>query len=155
MTAKNPPNEAATTKIDWPTLIAAATQAREGAYAPYSRFQVGAALLTKDGTIVPGCNVENRSYGLCLCAERLAVSRAVSEGRRDFVAIAVVTDCSPPGMPCGMCLETLTEFAPDLPVMCSNPAGEQRLHTLRQLHPTPFEWPEDELPLGSDDGPSS
>lgn len=140
------PHPSTTDAIDWPALIEAAKLAREGSYSPYSRFAVGAALLTADGTVYTGCNVENRSFGLCLCAERLAVTRAVADGARDLRAIAVVTDCSPPGMPCGMCLETLSEFAADLPVVCVNLAGEKRRHTLRQLHPTPFAWP-DELPL--------
>ena len=133
--------------MDWTPLIEAARQAREGAYAPYSRFKVGAALLTSDGTVFTGCNVENRSYGLCLCAERLAVGKAVAAGAKEFSAIVVITDCSPVGMPCGMCLETLTEFAPDLPVLCINLDGERREQGLRDLHPSPFTWP-DNLPLG-------
>lgn len=135
--------------MDWDALIDAARVAREGSYSPYSRFRVGAALLTEDGTVYTGCNVENRSYGLCLCAERLAVAKAVAAGATNFKAIAVITDCSPAGMPCGMCLETLTEFAHDLPVVCTNLDGERRIHNLRELHPTPFEWP-DNLPLDDD-----
>ncbi|MEO1086024.1 MAG: cytidine deaminase [Acidobacteriota bacterium] len=89
--------------MDWDALFDAARAARERAYAPYSRFQVGAALLTGDGTLIPGCNVENRSFGLCICAERTAVSSAVAAGHREFVAVAVVTDTAPPAVPCGMC----------------------------------------------------
>lgn len=129
--------------MDWDALYQAAAEARQRAYAPYSKFLVGAALLTADGTIITGCNVENRSFGLCICGERNAVAQAVARGHREFLAIAVVTDCSPPGMPCGMCLETLTEFAGDLPVMAANPAGERRHFQLRELHPSPFQWPEE------------
>ncbi len=132
--------------MDWQTLYQAALDARLRAYAPYSKFLVGAALQTSDGTIVTGCNVENRSFGLCICAERTAVAKAISQGYDEFVALAVVTDCSPAGLPCGMCLETLTEFAKDLPILAGNLEGEKRHVTLRQLHPSPFEWP-DNLPL--------
>lgn len=133
-----------TAAIDWPALVEAATRARERAYAPYSRFQVGAALLTDDGEVIGGCNVENRSFGLCICAERTAVTRAVVKGRRTFRAIAVVTDTSPPALPCGMCRETLREFAPGpLPILVANLDGEQKLHDLDELHPSPFQWPDD------------
>lgn len=124
-------------------LIDLARNARERAYAPYSRFLVGAALLTTDGTVFTGCNVENRSFGLTICAERTALVQAVAQGHRDFKAIAVVTDVSPPAVPCGMCLESLTEFARDLPVIVANIDGEHHEYRLRELHPTPFEWPED------------
>lgn len=128
--------------MDWDHLYQVAREARESAYAPYSRFKVGAALLADDGTVYSGCNVENRSFGLCICAERTAVAKAVSEGRKTFKAIAVVTDCSPPAAPCGMCRETLAEFASDLPVLVANVQGERREHRLSDLHPTPFKWPE-------------
>lgn len=125
--------------IDWDLLIRAAIEARERAYAPFSRYQVGAALLADDGRVITGCNVENRSYGLCICAERTAIVKAVESGRRRFRAIAVVTTSSPPALPCGMCRETLNEFAPDgLPVMVANLEGERALHELRELHPAPF-----------------
>lgn len=126
--------------MDWQPLYDAAREARERAYAPYSHFLVGAALLTDDGQIITGCNVENRSYGLTICAERTAVAAAVAAGHRRLRAIAVVTDASPPAMPCGMCRETLNEFAPDLPVLVANLAGERRETTLRDLHPAPFEF---------------
>ena len=127
--------------MDWDQLYDIAREAQQRAYAPYSRFQVGAALLTGDGTIFAGCNVENRSFGLCLCAERLAVSSAVASGHKDLRAIAVVTSCSPPAMPCGMCLETLSEFSQDMPILVANPDGERREYTLREIHPQPFQWP--------------
>lgn len=132
--------------IDWDLLYQAALEAREQAYAPYSSFKVGAALLLKDGSVVTGCNVENRSFGLCICAERTAVAKAVASGQKEFEALVVVTDCSPAGMPCGMCLETLNEFARDLPILSANLNGERSSYRLRQLHPTPFEWP-DNLPV--------
>lgn len=132
--------------MNWDALYQAAYDVRLEAYAPYSKFLVGAALQTTDGTIFTGCNVENRSFGLCICAERTAVAKAVSQGVRKFSALAVVTDCSPAGMPCGMCLETLTEFAKDLPILAGNVDGERTMYSLRQLQPTPFEWPEN-LPL--------
>lgn len=136
-----------TTSIDWDSLYQAARDARERAWAPYSGFLVGAALLAEDGTIWTGCNVENRSYGLCICAERTAIAKAVSEGRRRFLAIAVVTDTSPPATPCGMCRETLNEFAPvDLPVLVANLDGERAELRLRALHPSPFVLPDASTP---------
>ncbi len=128
--------------MDWDHLYTAARDARERSYSPYSEFQVGAALVTADGTVFTGCNVENRSFGLCICAERTAVAAAVAAGHRELIALAVVTDCSPAAVPCGMCLETLTEFASDLPILVANVDGDRRRLTLRELHPTPFEWPE-------------
>ncbi len=140
--------------MDWQPLIDAARDARERSYSPYSRFKVGAALLmddgTPDGALFAGCNVENRSYGLCICGERNAVAQAVAAGYQTLRAVAVVTDTSPPALPCGMCLETLTEFAKDdIPVIATNLAGARVEVTLRQLHPFPFEWPE-ELEAGND-----
>jgi cytidine deaminase len=131
--------------IDWDPLVAAAGAARRHAHAPYSGFAVGAALRTAEGAVFAGCNVENRSYGLTICAERNAVTSAVAAGCRDPVAIVVLTPTSPPSPPCGMCLETLREFAADLPVLLTNPAGERVELALSQLLPVPFELP----PLGS------
>lgn len=102
--------------IDWDRLFSAACAARENAYAPYSRYRVGAALLTSDGRVVGGANVENASYGLCHCAERNAIGTAVAEGVRRFEALVVVTQSSPPAMPCGMCRQVLSEFPPSFPV---------------------------------------
>lgn len=116
----------------------AALRARERAWAPYSRFLVGAALLCEDGSIVEGCNVENVSYGLCLCAERTAVGTAVASGRRRFAAIAIATASSPPSPPCGMCRQVLAEFCPDLPIVCVNTAGERLRTTLREIFPGTF-----------------
>lgn len=120
-------------------LIAAARQARERAFAPYSRFPVGAALLTRAGDIVTGCNVESAVYGLTMCAERVAVFKAVSEGLHDFTHAAVVaaTDALTP--PCGACRQVLWEFGGDLTVVLANLAGTRRVLSLRELLPEPFD----------------
>jgi cytidine deaminase len=122
--------------MDYENLIAEAMKAREKAHAPYSRFAVGAALLAKSGRIYTGCNVENASYGLSTCAERVAVFKAVSEGERDFEAIAVVTEKGVP--PCGACRQVLMEFGEDIQVIVANGAGEYRVFTLRELLPEAF-----------------
>ena len=127
--------------IDWQPLLDAARQARARAYAPYSGFQVGAALLMEDGAIVAGCNVENRSYGLTICAERGALSAAVAQGHGRPRAIAVLTDTSPPSAPCGMCRESLQELAAGAPVLLANTAGERVETTVSELLPMPFVLP--------------
>jgi cytidine deaminase len=107
-------------------LLARAREVRANAYAPYSRFHVGAALLAADGRIFTGCNVENASYGLANCAERVAIGKAVSEGAREFLAIAVTgPDDTAPTAPCGACRQVLYEFGPELPLIMpsSNPDG--------------------------------
>ena len=130
--------------MDWQPLIRAATEARERAYARYSGFKVGAALATANGRIFSGCNVENKSYGGTVCAERVAVGSAVAAGDPTPVAIAVVTDTSPPSLPCGLCLQVLAELAaPDLPIRLVNPAGEARDFRLDELLPHPFVLPGD------------
>lgn len=96
--------------MDWDELVKAAWQAREAAYAPYSNFAVGAALLAKDGRIFLGCNVENISYGLTNCAERVAIGAAVAAGVREFLGVAVVADTGVPISPCGACRQVLAEF---------------------------------------------
>ena len=127
--------------IDWQPLLDAARQARDRAYAPYSGFRVGAALLMEDGAVVAGCNVENRSYGLTVCAERGALSAAVAQGHGRPRAVAVLTDTSPPSAPCGMCRESLQELAPGIPVLLANPAGERVETTVAELLPMPFVLP--------------
>lgn len=109
------------------------------AYAPYSQFRVGAALLTEDGTVFTGCNVENASYGLCLCAERVAIASAVAAGHRSFRWIAVATSSSPPSPPCGMCRQVMTEFSPTLGVTLVNPKGELVETTADALLPGSFD----------------
>lgn len=128
------------TEINWDHLVATAAAVRERAHAPYSRFRVGAAVLTSDGRVFAGCNVENRTYGLTICAERNALAQSVAAGAGAPIAAAVVAQLSPPAPPCGMCLESFTELAEDLPILLVNPAGEQRLTRLRELLPTPFRW---------------
>ena len=119
-------------------LVAAARAARERAFAPYSHFKVGAALQTPDGTIITGCNVENASYGLTICAERVAVVKALSEGHRVFSRIAVVTDTEAPTSPCGACRQVLWEFAPDLEVVLANLHAVTAVTHLRDLLPLAF-----------------
>lgn len=118
------------------TLIAAAHQARQKAYAPYSGFSVGAALWTGSGRVFTGCNVENASYGLTVCAERVAVAKAISEGECDFEAIAVV---SPGGAtPCGACRQVLAEFNADLRVIVADLEGNSHEFRLSELLPEAF-----------------
>lgn len=118
-------------------LVEAAREARGYAYAPYSGFSVGAALLAEDGTVYTGCNVENSSFGLTCCAERTALFSAVAMGERSFLAIAVVAD-GKPVPPCGACRQVLSEFAPDLPVVLAGTAGPHHILTMTNLLPEPF-----------------
>jgi cytidine deaminase len=120
-------------------MAALAREARERAHAPFSRFRVGAALKTRTGEIVTGCNVENASFGLSLCAERVAVFKAVSEGLQDFDAIAVVADSKRLTPPCGPCRQILWEFCGDLTVHLSDLKGRTRTLRLSELLPMPFD----------------
>ena len=122
-------------------LVTLAQAARQQAYAPYSHYQVGAALLAEDGAIFTGCNVENTSYGATICAERTAVVKAISEGARRFTAIAIVT---PNGVsPCGMCRQVLYEFGPEMTVLMADAEGRVRHEmSLSDLLPLGF-WAED------------
>lgn len=117
-------------------LIEAACTVRQGAYAPYSNYQVGAALLTAKGDIITGINIENASYGLSICAERTAVFKMVSGGQKNIEAIAVCTENG--GSPCGACRQVLVEFAGDMPVYLSDAAGNVRDTTLYALLPDHF-----------------
>ncbi len=116
-------------------LVETATKARERAYAPYSKFAVGAALLTKSGKVFTGCNIENASLGLTICAERTALASAVGDGEREFVAVAVVTDFGEPVFPCGACRQVLAEFNPDLEVIASTMDGRTETTLLSDLLP--------------------
>jgi|JI10StandDraft_1071094.scaffolds.fasta_scaffold103335_2 cytidine deaminase len=111
---------------------------RARAYAPYSRFLVGAALEADSGEVFTGCNVENVTYGLTRCAEQVAVTKAVSEGARHFRRIAIATDMDPPAMPCGLCRQCMIEFARDLEIILVNPAGGVRIDHLARLLPGAF-----------------
>ena len=120
-------------------LLQAALRAREHAHAPYSKFQVGAALEDSDGRIHTGCNVENASYGLTICAERNATFKAVSEGARRFRRIAVAADTTPLTPPCGACRQVLWELCGDIEVILVNPRGETESLRLRDIFPRPFD----------------
>jgi cytidine deaminase len=120
----------------WTALIQAAIQAAENAYAPYSHYRVGAALLTESGKVYQGCNVENAAYGSSICAERTAILKAVSEGERQFKALAVATQNG--GAPCGSCRQVMREFAADMPVIITDFEGHTRLTSLQQLLPDSF-----------------
>lgn len=110
--------------MDFQPLLTQAREARDQAYAPYSRFAVGAALRTKSGRVFLGCNVENLSFGLTSCAERNAVFAAIAAGEREFDAIAIVADSKQPVSPCGACRQVLAEFAPGVSVCCANLQGQ-------------------------------
>jgi cytidine deaminase len=117
-------------------LVALAHKARKNAYAPYSHYDVGAALLTVSGQVFTGCNVENAVYPMCLCAERTAVVKAVSEGQREFAVIAIATRNG--GSPCGACRQVLREFAPHIRILLTDDAGNVRQYRLDQLLPDSF-----------------
>lgn len=124
-------------KINAETLITKATEARERAYAPYSHYRVGAAVQTADGRFFTGGNVENAVYPLTLCAERVAITKAISEGAQQIVALAVVT--SNAGSPCGSCRQVMREFGtPEMPVFVGSPDGAYRTWTLEALLPASF-----------------
>jgi cytidine deaminase len=120
-------------------LVRAALDARSRAVAPYSNFRVGAALLTRDGKIYTGCNVENASYGLSVCAERVALWKALSEGERSFSRIAVASDGVRPATPCGACRQLLWEFTGDIEVVLVNLQGRTETHRLAALLPDAFD----------------
>ena len=121
--------------MDHPSLIRAAIQARENAHAPYSGFAVGAALLCADGAVFTGCNIENLSFGLTMCAERVAVGVAVAAGKRDFRCIAVAADTDEPISPCGACRQVLAEFNPGLAILSANLSGKVQEFSLEILLP--------------------
>jgi cytidine deaminase len=120
-------------------LIAAARTAREHAHAPYSNFRVGAAVRARSGRIFTGCNVENSTYGLTLCAERVAIFKAISEGERGFAAVAVVTDTDAFTPPCGACRQIIWEFCGDAEVVLANLKGKVEVLQMSALFPRPFD----------------
>ncbi|HEX4946088.1 MAG TPA: cytidine deaminase [Blastocatellia bacterium] len=121
-------------------LVEIAQQARDRAYAPYSNFQVGAALECADGRIFSGCNVENSSYGLSMCAERVAIFKAISEGYQNFTRIAVIADTHTPVRPCGACRQVISDLFPkDADVILANLKGDIEIAPIRELLPAPFD----------------
>lgn len=120
-------------------LINQAKEARNTAYVPYSKFQVGAALLTKEGTVFKGCNIENAAYSMTNCAERTAFFKAISEGHHEFSMLAVVADTERPVSPCGACRQVIAEFcAPDMKVLLTNLKGDIQETTVAELLPGAF-----------------
>ncbi len=120
-------------------LLEAALAARRHAHAPFSGFPVGAAVEDVDGTLHTGCNVENATYGLTICAERVAVFKAISEGARKFVRVAVAADTNVLTPPCGACRQILWEFCGDVELVLVNPAGKSESFQLSELFPRPFD----------------
>jgi cytidine deaminase len=117
-------------------LVQQALRARQNAYAPYSQYWVGAALLAADGTVIHGCNVENASYGATICAERVALTAALAQGQREFLAIAVATRNG--GSPCGLCRQVMAELGPDMLVYISDESGNFRITSVAELLPDSF-----------------
>lgn len=120
-------------------LVSAARAAREHAVADFSHFKVGAAIETADGIVITGCNVENATYGLTICAERVAIFKALSEGHRKFTRIAIVADTESPTPPCGACRQIIWEFGGDLDVILANLESVTALMPMRDLLPLPFD----------------
>jgi len=125
--------------MDTEELITRATEARENACADYSRFQVGAALAAASGKVYTGCNIENSTYGLTVCAERVALWKALSEGEREFTCIVVVASSKSPASPCGACRQLLWEFCGNLEVTLANLHGDRQTLRLEELLPRPFD----------------
>jgi cytidine deaminase len=127
-------------KIDAKKLVAAAAVAREGSVSPYSKFKVGAALLTRRGEVIGGANVESASYGLTCCAERIALFKALTDGKRDFVAVAVVARCDGGPMPCGACRQLLREYAAEAKVFIADSDDLKQIKhfTVKKLLPAAF-----------------
>jgi len=120
-------------------LIEKARVARELSVSPYSRFLIGAAVQTKDGKIFTGCNIESSSYGLTVCAERVAIYKAISEGEREFVSIAIVADTEPLTPPCGACRQVIWDLCGDIPVLLANLNNEKQVLQMRKLYAHAFD----------------
>ncbi len=124
--------------MDYQELIQKAIAVKENAYVPYSHFRVGAALLTKSGKVFTGCNVENASYSPTICAESTAIVKAVSEGEREFAAIAVVSDTDDYTSPCGVCRQRIFEFGSEIEVIMANKNGDYKVYKISELLPEGF-----------------
>lgn len=120
-------------------LIQTTLKTKQSAYAPYSRFKVGAVLVTEDGNIYTGCNIENSSYGLTMCAERVAIFKAISEGERNFKEIYIATDLDKFCPPCGACRQVLWDLAGNIKVVMINKLGKYKIKMLQQLLPEAFD----------------
>ncbi len=127
-----------TVKKEYKKLIKIAEKARKKAYTPYSKFKVGAAVLSVDGKIFTGCNIENASFGLAVCAERVAIFKAISEGSTKFEAIAVIGDTNKPCSPCGACRQVISEFGEDIPLIMANLKGDVKIKKIKELLPEAF-----------------
>jgi len=125
-------------KKEYEKLIQEAEKARKKAYTPYSKFKVGAAILCDDGKIFSGCNIENASFGLTICAERVAIFKAISEGSSKFKAIAVIGNTNKPCSPCGACRQVISEFGEDIPLIMTNLKGEVKIKKIKELLPGAF-----------------
>jgi len=125
-------------KEEYKKLIKEAEKARKKAYTPYSKFQVGAAVLCADGKIFTGCNIENASFGLAICAERVAIFKAISEGPIKIEAIAVIGDTDTPCSPCGACRQVISEFGEDIPLIMANLKGDVKIKKIKELLPEAF-----------------
>ncbi len=124
--------------MDYNELIRKANEVKENAYVPYSHFRVGAALLTKSGKIFTGCNVENAAYSPTICAESSAIVKAVSEGEREYAAVAVISDSEDFTSPCGVCRQRIYEFGSDIDVIMANKKGEYKVYKISELLPEGF-----------------
>ena len=125
-------------KKEYEKLIQEAEKARKKAYTPYSKFKVGAAVLCDDGKIFSGCNIENASFGLTICAERVAFFKAISEGSTKIKAIAVIGNTNKPCSPCGACRQVISEFGEDIPLIMTNLKGDVRIKKIKELLPEAF-----------------
>ena len=119
-------------------LLETAQAAQQNAYAPFSRFRVGAALETEQGSVFSGCNIENASFGMTICAERVAIGTAIAAGEREFKRLVLVTDSEIPEAPCGACRQVIAEFAPALEIVSYSPGGATRSWQANELLPEPF-----------------